>query len=216
MDAYTRRKWHTLERYSDLSNTLTLITHRSRQTMLQRKLSPILGLSIGLCVLLCTQSAQAQNSLGQNSNPVLGNGWPTGAWTSPTQGNSGVKTMWRDASGRVHTTATQQGNRTLFRDRSGRVIGSAVTGGQSTTLRDASGRIVQTIRGSESTRTVRDARGQSLGRITSTAQGTQYRDASGRVTGSSTVARSGTTVRSSSGRVVGSSTSSSSRGSSRR
>ena len=57
-----------------------------------------------------------------------------------------AREVYRDASGRMTGSGTQQGNRTVYRDASGRVTGSATVQGNRTVYRDASGRLQGTKR----------------------------------------------------------------------
>ena len=97
-----------------------------------------------------------------------------------------MRTVTRDASGRITGTATTRAGggtttRTDYRDAGGRLTGSATTQGHAhsnssrTTYRDASGRVA----GSADT-------GKAVGTVTRT----RFRDASGRLTGSQTTSGS--------------------------
>ena len=52
-----------------------------------------------------------------------------------------AREVYRDASGRMTGSSTQQGNRTIYRDASGRMTGSSTQQGNRIIYRDASGRI---------------------------------------------------------------------------
>lgn len=166
---------------------------------------PMIRFPLAVCITICL-CIESGPALAQQSDPVLGQGWPTGTWSTVLGGSNGAKTTWRDPRGRILSTAEQQGQRIVFRDRTGRVVGSATASSNGSTLRDASGRIVQSVGGNTNSGSVRNARGQYQGRVASNSSGLPSRDARGRVSGSTSSTRSGTTVRSSSGRVVGSTT----------
>ena len=136
-------------------------------------------LAICFVGLVCL-SSNVQAQQGKNSAESR---LPSAHVYSAINGHNGDRTIFRDASGRTHGSATQSGSRTTFRDSSGRTIGSADTSGNRTTVRDASGRKIETLSTNRDRTTFRSSSGSNLGSASQSRNQTTFRDASGRLDG---------------------------------